>query len=130
MKNVLNWIVKILLCWGLGYLAFRYLNLFSHWLDEKVGFPFLSFLVTLAFVGFACFVAWIDRKIGFSKCRPSIVRGVICALAGIPTVAVAAVDFWKMTYFSGWTGIFYLLFIHVFFAAMLFILGYSPDKLM
>ena len=96
MKNVLNWIVKILLCWGLGYLAFRYLNLFSHWLDEKVGFPFLSFLVTLAYVGFACFVAWIDRKIGFSKC----------------------------------TGGFYLLFIHVFFAAMLFILGYSPDKLM
>ena len=66
MKNVLNWIVKILLCWGLGYLAFRYLNLFSHWLDEKVGFPFLSFLVTLAYVGFACFVAWIDRKISFS----------------------------------------------------------------
>ena len=51
-------------------------------------------------------------------------------LCKMVAVAVAAVDFWKMTYFSGWTGGFYLLFIHVFFAAMLFILGYSPDKLM
>ena len=129
MKNAIDWICKLAVCWGLGFLAWKYLNLFSHWMDEKIGFPFLAFLVSAGFVGVLYFFAWIDRKLGLDKLKNSVVRGVLCAAAGVPTVVVAAVDFWKQTYSSGWAGVFYLVFIHVLFAGMLFAIGSGPDAL-
>ena len=129
MRNVLCWLFKVPFCAGLGYLAWRYLSILSHWVDTYVFPPFnlvSLFVVLICYALFAMLVGKIDRKIGFGRLKPSIVRGVVCALPGFPTVAAAAVDFWKMTYSGAWTGGSYLVFVHLGFAALLFLLGYGP----
>ena len=52
MKGLLNWIGKLLFCWGLGFLAYRFLNPLSRLLNSMgvIG-VFLMILIACGYVG-------------------------------------------------------------------------------
>lgn len=130
MRGILNWVGKLLLCWGLGFLAYRFLNPLSCWLNSAgvIG-VFLMFLLAFGYVGLLAGVAAIDRALGLDKEKESLMRGILCALGGVPTTVICAIDFWNGVYSSGWVGLSMLLFVHVLFGGILFCIGYHPNKM-
>ncbi len=130
MKGVLNWVGKLLFCWGLGFLAYRFLNPLSRWLNsmDLIG-VFLMILIACGYVGILAVAAAIDRVLGLNEEKESLVRGILCALGGVPTTVICAIDFWNGVYSSGWVGLSMLAFVHVLFVGILFCIGYHPDKM-
>ena len=130
MKGILNWVGKLLFCWGLGFLAYKFLNPLSRWLNsiDLIG-VFLMILIACGYVGILAVAAAIDRALGLDKEKESLVRGILCALGGVPTTVICAIDFWNGVYSSGWVGLSMLAFVHVLFVGILFCIGYHPDKM-
>ena len=126
MNNKLIIFLKTAFCWGMGVLAFFYLNKLTLFFDSKgwLGTFLLMFLV-FAYGGVLMFVGWLDKKLGFEG--GSKILGCICGAAGVPTVVRCAMEISKKTYNSGWTWCAALIFGHIAFALVLFAIGYAKN---
>lgn len=126
MKKGVIAAAKIVCCWGMGVLAFFYLNRLTLFFDSKgwLGTFLLLFLV-FAYGGVLMFVGWLDKKLGFEG--GSKVLGCICGAAGLPTVVRCVMEISKKTYYSGWTWGAALICGHIAFALVLFAIGYAKN---
>lgn len=126
MNNKLIIVIKTAICWGMGVLAFFYLNRLTLFFDSKgwLGI-FLSMLLILSYCGVITLVSWIDKKLGFKG--GSKILGCICGAAGVPTVIRCAMEISNRTYYSGMTWGAALIYGHIAFAAVLFAIGYAKN---
>lgn len=101
MRNIINWGIKLLFCWGLGFLAFRFLNPISLWMNSlSVLGVFLWYLLIFGYWMLFEGVNAIQRALGLDKEKKSLVRGILCALGGVPTTVICAVDVWNEVYYG------------------------------
>lgn len=130
LKRILLWIIKLAICAGLGYLGYRYVDVFVNWITHGLMVYIFWIVMLLVYMGIAYGFAWLDGLLGLSDkaMKPKLVRASICALFGLPVVVKGVMDFIHGVHGQGYVGLAILLVIHIGFAGMLFPIGFGDDE--